>query len=196
MSAASLDCREYEAARKRNFQPYSRGHQIMYEGPLTLMERGDRAKEKFTILEAGFGIGWGLDRMIEKGVIGSYLGFEPDRGSFDYVRGRHKSTPNLDLRHAPFEGQAPQFDHVFCIEVIEHVPPDDHAGFITGLRKSLKSGGTLWLSTPDKERSTHGVRTASDWRLQIALAGFADITRHDEQWTTLYCCQSQVSERR
>lgn len=186
--AASLDCREYQAAKRRQFRPYSLGHRLMYETPLTLMTRSDRSRERFAILEAGFGIGFGLDRMVETGVIGRYVGYEPDNESFAYVAERHGKRDGIELRHAPFEAtDVGGFDHAFCIEVIEHVPPEKHQGFLVGLRKMTV--GTLWLSTPDKARSAHGVRTVDAWLRFIRAAGFHDVTVHQEQWTTLYVCQ-------
>jgi 2-polyprenyl-3-methyl-5-hydroxy-6-metoxy-1,4-benzoquinol methylase len=192
--------REYQALKRRGFKPYSRGHQLMYLAPLTLMERvsahhpANRAAEPYRILEAGFGIGWGLDQMIARGLIGRYLGFEPDSESFDYVAGRMKGYDNLNIElvHRPFEhGIAAyadeRFDHGFCIEVIEHVEAVDHLPFLQALRAAVS--GTLWFSTPDRMRSNHGVRAASDWRILLHEAGFGSVTHHPDQWTDLYICQ-------
>lgn len=191
MSAPSLDCREYEAMQRRGGRPYSLGHRIMYDTPLTLMTRSGKAASQYAILEAGFGIGYGLDRMVETGVIGRYVGFEPDKDSFAYVQGRHGKRAEIALHHAPFaydgETFAAEFDHTFCIEVIEHVPPAGHQGFICDLRQATK--GTLWFSTPDKARSDHGVRTAVEWTRFLKAGGFADVTHHADQWTDLWCCQ-------
>jgi len=192
--SAAFDCREYAAAAKRDFRPYSLGHRIMYETPLTLLTRNARADSRFAILEAGFGIGYGLDRMVEHGVIGRYLGFEPDPESFAYVKDRHGGTAGVDLRPTAFAECDPVFDHAFCIEVIEHVPRDDHRDFLLALRRSLKTSGTLWLSTPDMARSTHGVRTADEWRMMLTTAGLRAL-HFDAQWTDLFVCQPRSPTR-
>jgi hypothetical protein len=178
---ASLDCNEYENLRRRRGGDYSPGHRVMYEMPIRLLSGKRR-----NILEAGFGIGWGLDKMIEAGIIEHYVGFEPNKDSFNYVASRVQQ-PGVELRHGGFVRQRPA-DHVFCIEVIEHVPPGGHAGFLADLRASTAK--TLWMSTPDiRKHPSEGVRTCDEWKAMLKAAGFADVTLHREQWTVLFICQ-------
>lgn len=181
--------KEYRALLRRNMEPYSFGHRIMYDVPLTLMTRNERAKERFSILEVGFGIGWGLDRMIDLNVIDHYHGMEPDLESFDYVQKRHGKNNRLTLVNEKFVGIAGKtFDHVFCIEVIEHIPAIAHLAILNEIRASTH--GTLWLSTPDKNRCPeHGVRDRNEWQQLLEMAAFDCVTHHTEQWTDLYICQ-------
>jgi ubiquinone/menaquinone biosynthesis C-methylase UbiE len=62
--------------------------------------------------------------------------------------------PELDLRQVPAQGAWPlrdaSFDAVWAGEVIEHVA--DTAGWLSELRRVLRSGGVLLLSTPDHGR--------------------------------------------
>jgi 2-polyprenyl-3-methyl-5-hydroxy-6-metoxy-1,4-benzoquinol methylase len=62
--------------------------------------------------------------------------------------------PELDLRLAPSEGTWPladvSFDAVWAGEVIEHVA--DTAGWLSEVRRVLRSGGALVLSTPAHDR--------------------------------------------
>lgn len=177
----SLDCNEWENLRNRRFEDYSLGHRIMYEVPIRLLTSG-----RHRIVEAGFGIGWGLDQMIKAGVIDRYVGFEPNQDSFNYVRNRI-NEPNIDLRRGKFERQ-PAADHVFCIEVIEHVPMDEHARFLADLRAT--TGKTLWMSTPDvRKHRSEGVRSCDEWKAMLDIAGFQDVTMHQEQWTVLFIAQ-------
>lgn len=186
------EARELRELRRRGYRPYSAGHQAMYEVPLALMRRNERSKQVYLILDVGFGIGWGLDRMIEEGIVGSldsYVGYEPDRESFDFVAGRHGHHSSVTLINEPFRAASGiPYDHVFCIEVIEHVPLDEQDLFLTALCKAA-CGGTLWLSTPDSDRCDHGVRPTAEWRQMLARAGFGNVTVHQDQWTTLYICQ-------
>lgn len=178
----SLDCNEFENLKRRDFRDYSVGHQIMYEAPVQLLRQ-----KKWTICEAGFGIGWGIHKMLEHDVIGQYVGYEPCAESFEYVR-KNYHDGRLELHKRGFEYPGRKFDHVFCIEVIEHVPMDGHAGFLSDLRKT--TGRTLWMSTPDvTKHKTEGVRTPEVWKRMLHEAGFADITVHREQWTVLFVCQ-------
>lgn len=187
-----LEAREFRELRRRKFKPYSAGHQAMYEVPIALMKRNERSKPAYLILDVGFGIGWGLDRMVEEGVVSSldrYVGYEPDRESFDHVAGRHGKRSGVTLineRYGAASGLP--FDHVFCIEVIEHVALHAQGDFVAALR-AASHGGTLWLSTPDSDRSDHGVRPAREWHAMLKAAGFANVVVHQDQWTTLYTCQ-------
>jgi 2-polyprenyl-3-methyl-5-hydroxy-6-metoxy-1,4-benzoquinol methylase len=67
------------------------------------------------------------------------------------ARARH---PELDLRQVSPEGAWPladaSFDAVWAGEVIEHVA--DTAGWLSEVRRVLRSGGSLLLSTPDHGR--------------------------------------------
>jgi 2-polyprenyl-3-methyl-5-hydroxy-6-metoxy-1,4-benzoquinol methylase len=179
----SLDCNEYENMMQRRGQDYSLGHRIMYETPVRLL-----TGHKRNILDVGFGIGWGLDQMVKADIISSYVGYEPCLASFNYVKGRYRDRGNVALKHAPFAAHGVKYDHVFCIEVAEHVPMDGHAKFIEGLRES--TGGTLWFSSPDVRRHrSEGVRTPDDWKRLLCQAGFSDALILAEQWTTLLVAQ-------
>lgn len=186
------EAREFRELKRRGFRPYSAGHQAMYEVPLALMSRNDRSKPAYMVLEVGFGIGWGLDRMVEEGLVGPrdcYVGYEPDADSFRFVAGRHGSRPGVTLINEGFRAASGlPYDHVFCIEVIEHVALNAQARFIGALRSS-SHGGTLWLSTPDSDRCDHGVRPARMWQAMLRAAGFGNVVVHQDQWTTLYACQ-------
>lgn len=179
----TLDSREYDQLKKREFRPYSFGHRMMYEIPLKEMKG-----RKWTVYEAGFGIGWGLDRMIEEDVLNRYVGCEPNLDSFNYVKSRHGERRNVALDHAPFRAvtMTPPFDHVFCIEVIEHVPMEAHLEFLRGLRKM---GMLLWFSTPDSSKSKEGVRRASEWSDLLSQAGFTSVQIDKSHWTYLFKCE-------
>jgi 2-polyprenyl-3-methyl-5-hydroxy-6-metoxy-1,4-benzoquinol methylase len=64
--------------------------------------------------------------------------------------------PGLDVRLVPVEGPWPladvSFDAVWAGEVIEHVA--DTAGWLSEVRRVLRSGGSLVLSTPAHDRLT------------------------------------------
>jgi SAM-dependent methyltransferase len=66
------------------------------------------------------------------------------------LRRARARDPDLDLRLVPVEGPWPladaSFDIVWAGETIEHVA--DTAGWLSEVRRVLRSGGTLLLSTP------------------------------------------------
>jgi hypothetical protein len=155
----------------------------MYEAPIRLL-----SGKKRNILDVGFGIGWGLDQMLKAEIVGGYIGFEPNADSFKYVRGRHGGNPKVELLHGPFRRGTPKTDHVFCIEVIEHVPMEGQTEFLNALRAS--TGTTLFLSTPDvRKHPGEGVRTCDEWQAMLQDAGFENVTVHREQWTVLFIAQ-------
>jgi 2-polyprenyl-3-methyl-5-hydroxy-6-metoxy-1,4-benzoquinol methylase len=81
-------------------------------------------------------------------VVGLDVALEPLR------RARERHPELVDLRQAPAAGAWPledaSFDVVWAGEVIEHVA--DTAGWLSEVRRVLRSGGALVLSTPDHGR--------------------------------------------
>ncbi len=141
---------------------------------------------KQNILDVGFGIGWGLDQMVEADVIEKYVGFEPNFEAFNHVRKKYKGKTGIKLRRETFFGCGEQFRHVFCIEVIDHVAKELHPEFVGALREACE--GTLWLSTPDASVERRGVVSREEM-IDNLKTHFSRVTVHDEQWTTLYIAQ-------
>lgn len=192
----TADSREYDRLKERGFKPYSKGHRSMYEKGIAHMKFfGFDASAR--VLEAGFGIGWGLDRMVEEKLLRSYVGYEPNKDSFDYVNSRYETIralvtaaplPDMLLLRLPFEPNLdPAFDVAFCIEVIEHVPMAEQEAFLRGL---CQMAPTLYFSTPDKRRQpSEGVRTDPEWLALLAQAGFLRVYIDTSEWTTFYRCE-------
>lgn len=189
---AGYESHEYDRLVERDFKPYSRGHQVMYLQAIAELMRAHPAGS-VRVLEAGFGIGWGLDQMVASGILKSYVGYEPNRDSFNYVASRYSNRdgmaldPRLCLLNLGFKPNLdPAFDVAFCIEVIEHVPMDEHVTFLGGL---YSMAPVLYLSTPDKDKKpTEGVRTKDDWVMRIMEAGWAHVDVMTKEWTYLYRC--------
>jgi 2-polyprenyl-3-methyl-5-hydroxy-6-metoxy-1,4-benzoquinol methylase len=110
------------------------------------------------VLDVGCGEGQFAVELAREGyaVVGVDVAEEPLRRA----RQRH---PGLDLRVVPVDGPWPledaSFDIVWAGETIEHVA--DTAGWLSEVRRVLRSGGSLLLSTP-----AHGRLTV----LQLALS--------------------------
>jgi SAM-dependent methyltransferase len=97
------------------------------------------------VLDVGCGEGQFTAELTRAGflVVGVDVAEEPLR------RGRAR-YPELDLRVVPLEGPLPladaSFDVVWAGETIEHIA--DTAGWLSEIRRVLRSGGSLILSTP------------------------------------------------
>lgn len=83
--------------------------------------------------------------------------------------------------------QAKTADFSFCIEVVEHVDPQERFVFLRRLREW--SGVTLFLSTPNKDtRPTDGALTTTQWQQLLQDVGFKHVAALEWQWTTLFIC--------
>ena len=109
------------------------------------LARGARGEQPPRVLDVGCGEGFLTAELAQAGmtVVGVDVAEEPLRRA----RARH---PALDLRIIPVEGAWPlqdaSFDVVWAGETIEHVA--DTAGWLSQVRRVLRSGGSLLLSTP------------------------------------------------
>jgi SAM-dependent methyltransferase len=76
--------------------------------------------------------------------------------SLEALRRARSNYPDLDLRAIPERGSWPlpdaQFDMVWAGEVIEHVA--DTIGWLSEVRRVLRSGGLLAISTPANGRAS------------------------------------------
>jgi ubiquinone/menaquinone biosynthesis C-methylase UbiE len=134
-------------------------HEALWEGVPEGLEPADERRRRAFLLEhvpAGarvLDVGCGDGRFAAELVrIGAHpVGIDVAAEPLRRARERH---PELDLRQVPSEGAWPlqdaSFDAVWAGEVIEHVA--DTAGWLSELRRVLRSGAVLLLSTPDHGR--------------------------------------------
>lgn len=190
MANEVYESKEYDRLVARKFKPYSTGHQRMYTTAIERIKQGEPHGRM--IFEAGFGIGFGLQTMLDAGVVYNYTGCEPNLDSFQYVENTIKRD-GVFLIHAPFGQEMADaltreggFQEAFCIEVIEHVPMHLHLQFLIALRQMAPR---LWFSSPDKDRSKEGVRTTKEWTALLRQAKFESIDVDTSNWTYLYECR-------
>jgi 2-polyprenyl-3-methyl-5-hydroxy-6-metoxy-1,4-benzoquinol methylase len=119
------------------------------------------------VLDVGCGEGWFTGALARAGreAVGIDVAQEP-------LRRARAREPELDVRLVPPEGRWPledvSFDAVWAGEVVEHVA--DTAGWLSEVRRVLRSGGALALSTP-----AHGPLA----RLALGLSGRAFAAHFD-----------------
>jgi 2-polyprenyl-3-methyl-5-hydroxy-6-metoxy-1,4-benzoquinol methylase len=120
------------------------------------------------VLDVGCGEGWFTAALVRAGreAVGIDVAEEP-------LRRARAREPSLDLRCVPAAGewsslQDVSFDAVWAGEVIEHVV--DTVGWLSEVRRVLRSGGALVLSTPAHELLT---------RMALGLSGRAFAAHFD-----------------
>lgn len=57
-------------------------------------------------------------------------------------------NPQTNFFVGAIEGHTKEYDCLTCIEVLEHIPPENIDSFLKGMAQSLKQDGTLILSVP------------------------------------------------
>lgn len=127
----------------------------------------EHAQPGARVLDVGCGEGWFTGALARAGreAVGIDVAEEP-------LRRAREREGELDVRLVPAEGPWPledvSFDAVWAGEAIEHVT--DTSGWLSEVRRVLRSGGSLALSTPAHEPLT---------RLALGLSGRAFAAHFD-----------------
>lgn len=107
-----------------------------------------RLKETDSVLEIGFGEGYGSNMISEftKSVIGLDVNEDAVNFASEKYGTSNCSFQKYDGGKLPFEDQ--RFDSVVSYQVIEHID-DDHS-YLKQIHRVLKNGGTFYLTTPNR----------------------------------------------
>lgn len=108
--------------------------------------------ERGRALEIGPGSGIYLRALLDRYAEVTAVDIE-DR-FLDAARALATTHPQLDVRRADMTASdalaGEQYDLILCTEVIEHIPPETTAAAFATLRRALKPGGVLVLTTPQR----------------------------------------------
>lgn len=108
--------------------------------------KGLKLKDK-VLVDIGSSFGW-LEKEISSEGLRKIVGIEPNNKALSFAR---KSIPNVDFRIGnALETGLPDSlsDIVVLFDVIEHLPKLSEAKALDEIRRILKKGGVLLLSTP------------------------------------------------
>ena len=155
----------------------------MYLGPAALM-----AGAKSSVIDIGCGDGYGYHALVSHNAVSSYWGI--DSNPIDVEKARKLI---VDPNHVVVCGDWPKYpedtlepaDFVFCIEVLEHVIPEERKACVEKCARYAKRN--LFISTPPADRNDHGRLTIPECHDLIRSVGLAVVVV-DVQWTTLYVC--------
>lgn len=105
-----------------------------------------------TIADIGCGRGYGIEAL--RGRFSSCVGIDLSR---DFLGELHANQPDIPVllatgEHLPLGDQS--LDTLIAFEVIEHL--DDDEGFLWELRRTLRPGGMLAISTPNRAAASGG----------------------------------------
>ena len=168
----------------------SYGHRAVYLGPAAIM-----AHQPCSVIDIGCGDGVGYHSLVSHQALDRYFGIDisPDeiaKGQRLIVNPqKHKMVAGNWLEW-PEEGLVPA-DFVFCVEVLEHVPPDLRKLFVEKCARFAKKN--IFFSTPPADRNHHGKLTIPECLDLLRSAGL-DVVPIDIQWTTMYVCSGGADE--
>lgn len=154
-------------------------HLFAYEEVKDSLGASDR------VLEIGGGEGYGTRMLAEACQEITALDIEP--GVVDYANKRHGSDrcrfELYDGSRIPYDDAT--YDAVVSFQVIEHIQDDDH--FVSELHRVLKSGGTAYLTTPNRDtRLKPGQRPWNRFHVrEYSQQSLADLMQRHFAWVAV-----------
>lgn len=123
------------------------------------------------ILEIGPGYGLTMKALSNAGYT-SVEGIEVDSRLAEIARGQGVNVKQVTEDEViPYlEGQIEQYDLVYCMHVIEHIPVDMQLLFVLAISKSLKSNGFFVCETPNALGVISSYFRNIDWTHRIIFS--------------------------
>ena len=144
------------------------------------------------VLDVGCGPGAGAARLVERGYEVTGVDYNDRAIGFARLMVERATFVTGDIRAlGGVKGLGDAYDAAWCIEVLEHVPPQHRRDVLGGVGGLLRTGGILVLTTPTP--LMHGNvwdyprATLHELRSDLAAAGFATIdVSFQHRLTTLF----------
>lgn len=78
-------------------------------------------------------------------------GIDPDAYVIDFAR-KHNLPANAGYLLGSFPDQSNgSYDHIFCVETMEHIPYEKQHYFLAAALKMLRPGGKMFITTPKED---------------------------------------------
>lgn len=156
----------------------TRGNRVQrfwHQGKVNLLEEIARFTRKDIILDAGCGSGnvsFYLAKKVKK-----VIGLDSKNSSIVFARKRltkikdkNLSFQKCDLKNIPFKDN--YFSKAILFEVIEHLNKNDYKAILSEIYRTLKPGGFLYITTPNKASLWPGIEFILDiFKLVPTLRG-------------------------
>ena len=116
-------------------------------------------KGAHSVIEVGCGDGWNCGKLVEAGM--QVVGTDWSQNGIKYATMLVPGGTFYcgDIRSDEFRQQFPhQFDAAIFVEVLEHIPPADCVDALNNIADTIKSGGTLVLTTPSTNKVNNDTR--------------------------------------
>jgi len=134
----------------QKYKPYAnwaQQHWSMYYGFLNFITDFEKG---YKILDAGCGVGYDTILLSNFFKNSNILGIDLCEKCVELgLKYNKNKNTNFKVDNVITHKSEEKYDYIFALEIMEHLPSDEHHNFIDNLLSNLKEGGLIFLTTPN-----------------------------------------------